>query len=541
MSLRANHRQNKSNRGSSEGKAGSEASSSSFDETHLQVRLDVNIAQLVEDANRGQPIWWQPTAWRWGLPAWSTSGRGFRGLAALLLWCASEQHTVPMGWLEPISHDDPSAVVVPVRKKRGWAPMLLTCAQRMTPLSLRLTQVDFGKLDIVWNQLELEKCWRLIPYLRHVRELAVAFLQSLCRSPKTPVHIAKTWTVEAMKVASGIAAMIADAAYALAIGKHFDEDAVWLRGDVAVLFPWEAQEPGGLRQTSDRGLLRKPEVRILARGKRAGQLPVRSYVQLSLDRIWDQGRVIQGYSAISQLLDALNQAISGDPATDARNLGRRLAWRMARLEKLPELVSADVAGAWQRLVRRIKYKSWIHYLPQMTFEDIRFYTRRWPADRLLPRVRAVAKQIRGMTFSQLGRISLTRIGLVRLLDAMGLQSPLRPISTDEVSRAIGTPPDTAYLRYPIYKKDGTRRWLDVPNDALAHAQKKIMHALRPSNPFAGVATAFEPGRSPAMHARMHEGAVAAVVIDIADFFGSIRPRHIRWPLLSEVRFWLRRF
>lgn len=532
--MRSNQRQNKSKRESSKGKELSASPLPAFDEALLQARLDAHIAKLVDDANRGQPIWWQTAAWRWGLPVWAISGRVFRGLSALLLWQASVNHKNSLGWIEANSLEDPNAVVVPVRKKRGWAPFAMTSAARMAALSPIIKQWSSEPLDAVWNQLELEKCSRLSPYLRHIRELAAAFYQSLYRSPKQPMRFAETWTVEALRIAAQLGAFIADAAYALALGNVFDENAVWSRGDVAALFPWEAQEPGGLRQILDRGLARTSDARILAKGRRAGQLPVRAYVQLDLGKVWTQGRVIPGYVAILQLLDGLNQTISGDAVLDARALGRILALRIARLESLPDFVTSDVIDAWERLRKHIKYKSWAHRLHLLTFNDIRFYNRLWHEEQLLPRVRAAAKQIQGMTAASLGRISLKRIGLVRLLDAMGAERPLRPTSIEEVKSVIGVMPERTYRRYPIYKTDGSRRWLDVPNETLANAQKNIMNLLRPANPFAGVATAFEPGRAPAMHARMHEGAIAAVVIDIADFFGSVRPRHLRWAFHPRI-------
>ncbi len=505
----------------------------SLGDVHHANLLDAAIATLVVDANHGQPIWWNPVAWKWGLPAWAMSGRVFRGIAALLLWRASIHSTMPPGWLEATSPEDPTAVVIPVRKKRGWAPLLVTRAQRMAPLPVAFSKWDYESFALVLHELMLDQCPELVSYSPHIRELAIAFMQALYRSPKAPVRLVSTWTVEALTIASRIAAMIADAAYAQSIGNVFDEDAVWPRGDVAALFPWEAQEPGGLRQTLDRCLARKPDARILAHGKRAGQLPMRSYVEVRLDRIWERGRVVAGYAKILRLLQGLGLVISGDPVFDARKLGLVMARRMDRLEQLPVFGSPEVAVAWQRLAKRIKYKSWAHRLHLLTFADIRFYTRRWPPDRLLPRVRAVAKEMGGMNFDSFGQIPLKRMGLVRLLDAMGSKRPLRRIRTSAVVAAIGAFPERTYRRYPIYKNDGTRRWLDVPNEKLANLQGELMRALRPASPFAGVATAFEPGRSPAMHARMHEGAIAAVVIDIADFFGSIRPRHIRWAFHSR--------
>lgn len=543
MSSRANQRQNKSNRENSDGEARAAPVSSSFDEAELQARLDANIAQLVDDANRGQPIWWQPTAWRWGLPMWAMSGRVFRGLSALLLWHGGREHTIAPGWLEADSPNGLNAFVVPIRKKRGWAPLLVTPVQRMAPAPFSLPDWDPVPFDLVWHELNLERRTQFVPYLPHIRELSLAFLQALYRSPKSPPTArVSTWTAEALTIAATVAAFMADAAYGRAMGKVFDENAVWTRGDVAALFPWEAQTAGGprqtpreaqtagrARQTSDRSLARTPEARILRNGKRAGQLPMPPDAQLRLDRVWERGQIVAGYGRLLELLDALNVVSSGDPVLDARRLGRVLAGRLANLKDLPDCADRAVADAWQRVLKRIRSKSWAHRLHLMKFADIQ-HDKRWSHERLLPRVRAIAGRSEETPAHELGRFPLARIGLVRLLDAMGERPPDNPMDTADLTNRIGAFPDRTYQRQPIFKEDGTRRWLDVPNEALATVQKKIMHLLRPAGPFVGVATAFEPGRAPALHARIHAGAVAAVIIDIADFFGSIRPRHIRWAI-----------
>ena len=530
MTSRANQRQNKSNRESSGGEARAASVSSSFDEAELQARLDANIAQLVDDANRGQPIWWQPTAWRWGLPMWAMSGRPFRGIAALLLWHRGREHTIAPGWLEANSPDESNAVVVPIRKKRGWAPLLVAPVQRMAPAPFSLPEWDPAQFALVWHELNLERRTQFVPYLPHVRELSQAFLQALYRSPKSPPTArVSTWTAEALTIAARVAAFIADAAYGRATGKVFDENAVWMRGDVAALFPWEGQTAGGVRQTFDRSLARKSEARILSNGKRAGQLPMPPDAHLRLDRIWERGQIVAGYGRLLELMDTWNVACSGDAVLDARLLGRVLAGRIANLSDLPDCTDRAVVDAWQRLLKRIKSKSWAHRLHLMKFADIQ-HDKRWNLERLLPQVRAIAGRSEKTPGHELGGFPLARIGLVRLLDAMGERPPDNPMNTADLTESIGQFPERTYQRHPILKDDGTRRWLDVPNEALATVQKKIMNLLRPAGPFVGVATAFEPGRAPALHARMHAGAVAAVIIDIADFFGSIRPRHLRWAI-----------
>lgn len=487
----------------------------------LLSRLDADVSALVEEANHGQPAWWTQSAWSFGLPTWSRSGRPFRGLAALLLWRAATKQNVPIAWQEARSPQDPGLVVVPVRSKRGWAPLAVVPAPRLAALPFSVPKWDDALIDRALAALRIADRPRLSEVAEHVRELLAAFVQSLRRHPSARFRCDKRWTIASLSLAARLAASAADALFASQVGKVFLEEQVWERGDVAALFPWEAQVPSTPPEVGDRRL--KPAgARVLLMGRRAGQLPMRQGARLRLDRVWERGEVLEGYARITGILEALRLPISGDLALDARTCGLSLAWRMHRLEPFPVADMPGVAGAWDGLARRIKRKSWAHHLDRLFFSDLR-YDRRWHADRLLPRARKIER-----SNQNLGALRLSQFGLVRLLDAMGPKRPSAPPETADLLATIRQAPDRSYRRYAIFKSDGTKRWLDVPNAALADAQRKMVEALRPGAPFAGVATAFEPGRSPALHARMHEGACAAIVMDIADFFGSIRPRHLRW-------------
>ena len=492
----------------------------------LQSRLDAGIASIVEDANRGEPIWWRQSAWIWGLPTWSRSGRPFRGLAALLLWRAAADWKVPSAWQEAVDPEDPAAVVVPMRSKRGWVPVAVVPGPRLGALPFPVPIWREVRIDDALQALRLHERPTLAPTESKVRELVSAFVQSLRRHP-APHGLRHTdWTVESLSVATRIAATAAESAYAAQVGTVFPEELVWQRGDVAAIFPWEAQESGGPNAVADR-VLKREGARVLGPGHRPGQLPMRPDEVLRLDRAWEHGSVLVGYGGILQAMEALGMDVTGEVALDARALGLALAWKITRAEKLPANATNHAAvGAWIRLRVRVVRKSWGHRLHALCFRDL-LGDRRWDPDRIIPRVRKVLSQS-AMPQSSLSTVPLSEIGLVRLLDAMGPKRPKAPPRTADLLANIGSVSDRSYQRHAIFKADGTARWLDVPNPELAEAQRHLVKALRPSAPFAGVATAFEPGRSPALQARIHEGAVAAVVVDIADFFGSIRPRHLRW-------------
>lgn len=492
----------------------------------LQLQLHAALAALVEEANRGEPIWWRQSAWAWGLPTWSASGRPFRGLAALLLWRAAADWTVPAAWQQVESLDVPGAVVVPTRAKRDWVPIIVAPGPRLGPLSFPVPKWDDTRVASALTALRIDERPTLAPVASKVHELAAALVQALRRRPAPSPLRHGDWTVQTLSVSARIAALVADAAYAAQVGTVFSDEAVWQRSDIAALFPWESQDPGGPTAAADR-VMRRTGARVLVSGHRPGQLPMRHDAVLRLDRAWERGRVLAGYGRVLQLSEALGLEVTGEAVLDARSLGLALALKAARLEDPFEGAVDDGARtAWQRLKRRVARRSWAHRLHVLRYGDIHGDPR-WSAERILPQIQKVLTRA-GPPGPEPAAVSLADLGLVRLLDAMGPNRPSEPARTEAVATKVGAVVDRSYQRHAVFKIGGGLRWLDIPNPTLARAQRRLVHALRPGAPFAGVATAFEPGRSPAFQARVHEGAVAAVVLDVADFFGSIRPRHLRW-------------
>jgi hypothetical protein len=431
----------------------------------------------------------------------------------------------PTAWREARDPDDPHAVVVPLRAKRAWMPVALVPGPRLGALPFPIPiWNDQKRSEEVFSALRLNERQQLAPLESKVRELFGAFVQSLRRQP-APLALRHTdWTPETLTIAARIAATAADLAYGMQVGGLFSEDQIWSRADVAALFPWESQEPGGIGEVPDRSLKREG-ARVLSTGRKPGQLPRAHGEALRLDRIIRHGGVLEGYGQVLEAMETHGIHVTGDVVLDARALGLALSKRAERAFRLTQGMGAEASASWRRLRSRIVRKSWAHRLQHLRFQDILF-DRRWDADRIVPRVRAMTRDI--VPSPRLGDVQLSKLGVVRLLDAMGPRRPREAPKTVEVLQGLGTIVDRSYVRYSIYKSDGRERWLDVPNPELSVAQKRLVKALRSRAPFAGVATAFEPGRSPALQARIHEGARAAVVVDIADFFGSIRPRHLRW-------------
>lgn len=96
----------------------------------------------------------------------------------------------------------------------------------------------------------------------------------------------------------------------------------------------------------------------------------------------------------------------------------------------------------------------------------------------------------------------------------------------DVARQLG------FARRAIAKRGGGVRWIETANGGLKGALRTLGRLLVARFPANRTATAFLPGASIAIHARAHAGPQAAARLDIADFFGSIEPRHLR-PWFAE--------
>jgi hypothetical protein len=112
-----------------------------------------------------------------------------------------------------------------------------------------------------------------------------------------------------------------------------------------------------------------------------------------------------------------------------------------------------------------------------------------------------------------------------LFDFLRAKEPVEPPSWPRLLAMLLAP--DAYRTTCIPKRKGAPRRLDVPRPALMAAQRRIAQALARYFPGTAAMAAFQPHRSVAWHARMHAGARHAVMMDIASFFGSVRPHQVR--------------
>lgn len=102
------------------------------------------------------------------------------------------------------------------------------------------------------------------------------------------------------------------------------------------------------------------------------------------------------------------------------------------------------------------------------------------------------------------------------------------------------PPREQYRRFALTKSNGSPRWIDEPCPELRRIQLRIASILGGYRAAHPCAMGFVPGRSAVMHARMHEGARAAICVDIKDFFPSITQKQVYkaladGPTLGEYR------
>lgn len=273
----------------------------------------------------------------------------------------------------------------------------------------------------------------------------------------------------------------------------------------------------------------------------------------------------------------------GGQQAAARALGRQLCAALRVLDDEAAVGPIDAAGdraagAWAKLRKKHLRTTWLQHIHRLTPEDLLGTGLPFEPDALPKDGRALSLQSVGGAMGRRQRTTVNEASFCELLMALvpegrveararpggvrrgplrgrqlnrllrrslsfetlptglwtGLQEPPKQQSLfgdgpkrhpdwGQLIRALA--PDEAYRLATIPKRSGGRRSLHVPSGPLAKAQRRIAQVL--SAYFAGTAAiaAFQPHRSVAWHAIMHAGARTAVCMDIADFFGSVHPRH----------------
>lgn len=305
-----------------------------------------------------------------------------------------------------------------------------------------------------------------------------------------------------------------------------------------------------------------------ARGRAQGFANVRRDLQLSRGKVshlsvTEATRHLVGFAHDAptpswrqeHLLDLEHLEATSLPAA-WRRLGRRLREALSDPKRgtLTPYWSVDDASRRWKILRRSHLRStWMHLHPQLHYANL-LGDKRWDRSVLVPRLRAVETDDDWrLADIPLSRLSLTQLGAAlrpsskpkfdegRFQGALVFGDESRPARrrrSTAIQRVllahVSRDAESGYTRRPLAKAGGGQRWLDVPSPNLMRMQRLIHQLLLERFPINGAAAAFLPHRGVPYHARAHAGCTAAVVIDIKDFFGSVRPHHISpWIGLEE--------
>lgn len=237
------------------------------------------------------------------------------------------------------------------------------------------------------------------------------------------------------------------------------------------------------------------------------------------------------------------EPLPSDPGLAWRRVGRQLCtrlqtgkpppWGIGPLPVAPNHTGA--LGLWADLWLHHHRRAWLHHAPRLRVGDL-LHEKKWDRSE----VNALLEELhlpvlgKGGENARLDQLPLSRIAMLRRtarLQVFDENSACRAIAAElgcepnwlSIQAAAQAAP---WQRHKRAKASGGIRWLDVPDPPLKAAQAIVGQLLLTRFPKVGTVTAFHHGASPALHARLHQGAVVAVQADLANFFGSIRPRHL---------------
>ena len=258
---------------------------------------------------------------------------------------------------------------------------------------------------------------------------------------------------------------------------------------------------------------------------------------------------IRSFEEISEFIRYRARSYEADPDMRAR-------FEDLQPENLPQFGLAN--RIWKTLRRRHLECTWMHHLDQLKLEDLTTIksTRLSRRDlwRILRRLGLNAKwrsKIKGGELSlpillrdiETGRREPQKIGELELSNyvktalietAMTSSEEIDGLSLKELISLIPRP---WYMKKRMLKPKGGYRTIWMPNPALKQIQQSLvprLEAIYRQAPTHSVSMGFLGGRSPALAARLHAGASQALVIDIQNFFESVRSDHIPWKDFIET-------
>lgn len=513
-------------------------------QTNLQAAYEELAQAVVNEANTARPFFTRPESTIAGLPRLAPTGVELGGYSTLLLLTSRASGGLARAWRMSSDADAKFAIPLPSpggKKLRGVAP-----------LAWVLPESSFFPSSADKN--------RIGAYLKNY---------------------------EALLEVNGILSAQVNALVCLfvSLGSHNVFQDEWVKGftraslELAANLAWSLlllSKP--LKADSYPGWIFPPELRCSGASESRGVAPAPSGIwslaarerTAALQRL--RGRDVretlkQGVNVAaawngSLVLSRLGGIASGDPVSDWREVGRRLVGSLRNLDfgALDGLEGMEsVAHAWKGLVAKHRHTSLPHLIHALRYRDL-IRDGRWDRSILVPRLREVQQPN-----EKLADVPLGRLGAGRVLAALRQGSVLpdewtvladieeKLFDRDKPNRKASKPrdgkapgleerwaaiiaaiPSPRYERRARRKSNGGVRFLDVPHPQLASVQRVLETALRPVFPPNAWACAFLPFRGPAWHAQIHAGAHIAAVVDIEDFFGSVRPRHVEhWFGLSK--------
>jgi RNA-directed DNA polymerase len=93
-------------------------------------------------------------------------------------------------------------------------------------------------------------------------------------------------------------------------------------------------------------------------------------------------------------------------------------------------------------------------------------------------------------------------------------------------------PTRYYRMFPIEKRGGGQRTISAPRTFLKAVQYYILRFILQKQPVSDFATGFVRGKGIVHNARLHAGRPFLLNVDLRDFFGSVRSRHVREEFLK---------
>lgn len=508
------------------------------EKTSLEARYVLLADAALHEANKRKPCWREATFSTAGVPRLLPNGADVGGWGTLLL--ATREASGGLARVWRVQSANNATYAIPISAAGGTRLLPVTpepgVLQAATAARAAASKPAFAEFIAPYraflkaNGLKEKQLWALVDLF------AAMTNHQIVREPWSP-----GFTDTSLPLAAGLA-------WSFLVGSAAPQKSPLPGPYFPAELRYAKNEGGKYLSLVASGVLAWPEPdRDQAHQKIRGKSGRNAWVRDASPHFWWKAALI---------LAGFGKHATGDTVQDWRLVGRVIAEKLDSLDfgALDTLETLHAAiPAWQKVVARHRHTSLPHLLHRMTYRDL-LRDGRWDRSLLVPRLR---EQM--IDQEKLSHVALARVGHQKMLGALrrkfeipreqkvleALEAVVNPdatlrvrssakvVSPDELTarwfRLLNAIPEKRYNRHALEKRAGGVRWLDVPIPMVGTMQRILVHELMPIYPPNDWACAFLPYRGPAWHAHIHAGAHSAVVVDIRDFFGSVRPRHVeRW-------------